>query len=348
MERVDVRDREPDTALIEQARAFLYTHFPDGRIDRVLLVTPPDGVAGLFRVATALRRRYPNYPAYGLGILAQHLRKIGVEPRMINLNHLVLKACREAPDPEVFDFETVWQQALRQAVADFRPDLVAVTCMFTMTHPSLKAVCTYADELGVPVAIGGVHVSNDIERILDDIPAARIAFQREGDVAIKRFCDVVRGRRDVSELGQTILSDGTLRLRFPRDLRPSAEEMDVIPAFEMMETAELSRHGVIGNYHGFKPAGTRFATVLSNRGCRGQCTFCSVHSFNGVSVRQRSVASVLDELTLLKNEYGIGHIVWLDDDLLKDEARALELFNGMVARNLGLTWDATNGLIAAS
>jgi hypothetical protein len=34
--------------------------------------------------------------------------------------------------------------------------------------------------------------------------------------------------------------------------------------------------------------------------------------------------------------------------LLKDHERAISLFNGMVQRNLGMTWDATNGVIAAS
>ena len=57
---------------------------------------------------------------------------------------------------------------------------------------------------------------------------------------------------------------------------------------------------------------------------------------------------VLDELEILEQQYGIGHFVWLDDDLLKDETRAMALFNGMVQRNLKMTWDATNGLIAAS
>jgi hypothetical protein len=56
----------------------------------------------------------------------------------------------------------------------------------------------------------------------------------------------------------------------------------------------------------------------------------------------------LDELSILNERHGIGHIIWLDDDLLKDEKRAVELFNGMVRRNLNMTWDATNGVIAAS
>jgi hypothetical protein len=40
--------------------------------------------------------------------------------------------------------------------------------------------------------------------------------------------------------------------------------------------------------------------------------------------------------------------MWLDDDLLKDECRALSMFNEIVRRNIKVTWDATNGLIASS
>jgi radical SAM superfamily enzyme YgiQ (UPF0313 family) len=55
----------------------------------------------------------------------------------------------------------------------------------------------------------------------------------------------------------------------------------------------------------------------------------------------------MEELELLR-ERGVGHIMWLDDDLLKDHKRAIGLFNEMVRRKLDITWDATNGLIAAS
>ncbi|MGQ0663102.1 MAG: B12-binding domain-containing radical SAM protein [Pseudomonadota bacterium] len=334
-----------DAAAVE---AFFARHFPRGKIERVLLVNPPDGESGLFRFATARRKRYPNYPPYGLGVLAQHLRAIGVEPKIVNLNDEVLKAARAAASKREFDFDRTWQAALDDAIAGFKPDLIGVTCMFTMTHASLKRVCEHAALSGIPVAIGGVHVNNDVERVLDDIKAARIAFLREGDVAIKLFCRAVGGELGPTGLGQVILDDGRERFRFLAQCQPTAGEIDVIPAYDLFNVRDLSKVGVIGNFHGFKPPGTRFATVLSNRGCRAQCTFCSVRNFNGKAVRQRSVDSVLDELELLKNEHGIGHFVWLDDDLLKDHARAIALFNGMVKRRLGMTWDATNGLIAAS
>ena len=344
----DIVEQKPSADDLRKVCSFIARHFPSRKISRILLVNPPDSESRLFRYATAKRRRYPNYPPYGLGILAQELRHVGVEPRIINLNNSVLASCHASSSPEEFDFDKAWQDDLSRAIREFNPDLIGVTCMFTMTHVSLKGVCEYASTYSIPIAIGGVHVNNDVDRVLDDIPSARIAFLRESDVALKRFCEVVAGTLDAADLCQLILNDSGWRYRFAAECQPTSSEIDVIPAYDLMDISQLSRAGVMGNFYGFKSPDTRFATALSNRGCRAQCTFCSVRNFNGVGVRQRSVDSVIEELSILKNEYGIGHIVWLDDDLLKDHKRSLELFDGIVQRNLGITWDATNGVIAAS
>ncbi len=328
----------------DRVAAFFARYFPRN-IRRVLLVNPPDADSGLFRIETARRGRYTNYPPYGLAVLAQNLRDVGVEVRLLNLNHVVLKAARSGA---AFDFDKIWQDALWAEIADFDPDLVGVTCMFTMTHTSFKRVCEYAaKECGAVVAIGGVHVTNDVERVLDDVPHARVAFLREGDVAIKGFVATANGGT-LGGMGQVILDDGTERFRFTAERQPGEGEIDVMPAYDLCDIGELSQHGTVGAFYCFKPKGARFATVLSNRGCRAQCTFCSVRNFNGKRVRQRSIDSVLDELQLLEEVHGIDHVMWLDDDLLKDHARAIALFDGKVRRGLKMTWDATNGLIAAS
>ena len=339
-----IRSLDPDPARVNR---FIEKRFPRRQVDRVLLVNPPDGESGLFRIQTAHRRRYPNYPPYGPAVLAQHLRDEGIDVRVLNLNHVILKEARGGEE-EGFDFDAIWQARVRAEIEEFAPDLIGVTCMFTMTHVSLRRVCEFISEFDLPLAIGGVHVTNDIERVLNDIPCVDIAFLREADVAFKNFCRVVAGNAEPDVLAQVILNDDGDWLYAIQDMQPTSSDMDVIPAFDLIDVASLSTHGVMGNFHGFKPIETKFATVLSNRGCRAQCTFCSVRNFNGKQVRQRSVESVLDEIELLKNEYGIGHIVWLDDDLLKDHDRAISLFNGMVQRKLDITWDATNGVIAAS
>src|SRR3990167_4506652 len=327
-----------------EIEAYLERLFPEG-IRRVLLVTPPDSEASNFRVDTAKRLRYPNYPPYGLAVIAQKLRDIGIKVKITNLNHEILKCCVES---EVFDYDRVWQDKLSDDLEDLQPDLVGVTCMFTMTHGSFKNVCDRIKATGYPVSIGGVHVTNDVGRVLDDIPSADIAFLNEAEIAVRNLVQVVNKEFPLSELGQVILVDGETRHRVKRDCKPQPEDIDVIPAYDLLPMNEVSDYGTVGAFYCFKPKGTRFATGLSNRGCRAQCPVCSVRTFNGVGVRQRSIKSVVDELEILKNEHGVGHVMWLDDDLLKDHKRAIGLFNEMVMRKIDITWDATNGLIAAS
>ena len=337
-------------SLYQSAADYLARRFPDGRVDRVLLVTPPDASEEIFNPEIARRGTYSNFPPYGLAVLAQHLREIDVEVEVVNLNDEVLKACHLAETPEQFDFSSSWQAALDAVIAEFEPHLIGVTCMFTMTHDSFRAVCARAANSGIPTIIGGVHVSNDVQRILDDIPAVDMAIIREGDVALPRLVEVVRGTVPSDMLGQLVIRDSgeVGRLSLPMPCMPDSEEIDVVPAFELIDVADLANSGVIGSFHYFKPLKSRFATVLSNRGCRGSCTFCSVRNFNGKGVRQRSVQLVLDELQELEEVYGINHIMWLDDDLLKDHRRTVDLFDGMVQRGLKMTWDASNGVIAAS
>ena len=40
--------------------------------------------------------------------------------------------------------------------------------------------------------------------------------------------------------------------------------------------------------------------------------------------------------------------MWLDDDFLYSKNESLELFNLMIKNNLNITWDCSNGVIAAS
>ncbi len=332
----------------EAVKSFFDRYYTNAEISRVLLVNPPDADSSLFAFRSARRGTASNFPPYGLALLAQHLRAVDVDVRILNLNNEVLKRCHMVSSEEEFHFDTIWQSRLDREIAEFRPELIGVTCMFTMTHDSLKRVCDHAARSGIPVAIGGVHVTNDVECVLDDIKSVKVAFLREADETIKLFIRAIRRQVDPSELAQLIVIEDGERHRLALERQPTAKETDVIPAFDLVGLPELSRFGTIGSFHFLKPHFTRFATSISSRGCRGQCTFCSVRNFNGRGVRQRSLDSLLDELELLQNEYGIGHIMWLDDDLFKDHARIIALFNGMVKRGLTLTWDASNGVMASS
>ncbi|HIA62461.1 MAG TPA: B12-binding domain-containing radical SAM protein [Planctomycetaceae bacterium] len=330
--------------------------FPVRSIKRVMLVAPPDADVTMFNYSTGKRGRYWNFAPYGLGTIATHLRNLGTAVQIVNLNNVVLKACRNSVSQDAFDFDGSWQDALAAAVEAHSPDIIGLTCMFTQTHKSTVSVCNEIKRLmpDIPVAIGGVHITNSFVNdktsgsLVRDLAKADLFFVYEAELALKRFIQIVNKEEPVESLSQVYFNSDEKRLYFPNRVTPKDNDLDVIPSHDMMDTAELSRYGRIGSFSMLKEKGTRVTTALSNRGCRARCTFCSVRNFNGMSVRTRSVQSVIDELLMLRNEYGIDHVMWLDDDFLYDRKRTLSLFNEMIRQQVGVTWDCTNGVIAAS
>jgi radical SAM superfamily enzyme YgiQ (UPF0313 family) len=313
--------------------------FPRG-CTRVLLVNPPVIPEEEFDREVALRKRYPVFPPYGLGILNRELKKHGFTTSLADLNHAVY-AAGSVPSG--------WREALRRTLDRFAPDLCAVSCMYSMTHPSLKAVAAFVKELrpGLPVIAGGVHPTAAPELVLKDCPEIDFVMLVEGETALIGLLMHVNGRVPAEELRQvaTRIGDEYVVL----DGRRVETEIDEPPDFDDLPIGEYHDLGRIGAYHNLLPEGTRASTVLSNRGCRGNCTFCSVKAFYGnVRVRMRDVKAVVDEMARLKERYGITHFMWLDDDLFFDESRAVRLFREIAARRLDITWDASNGVVASS
>jgi radical SAM superfamily enzyme YgiQ (UPF0313 family) len=344
------------TAEARAAEAELTRAFPNRSVRRVLFVVPPDGDVNHFSYTTCKLGRYPNFPAYGVGTIATHLRQNGIAVDILHLNNVVLKACRLSKTELDFDFTDVVIAELTKSLRSFLPDVVGVTCMFSQTHQSTVDTCKQIKQIfaDVPIVLGGVHVTNSIQDektrdlFLGDFSMVEFFFMYECDSAFPSFIRVVNQKDPLTELAQVMFNGEQTKLHFTNRCPPKGETLDVIPAHDLVTLPDLAENGKIGSFHCYPKPDTRFSTVLSNRGCRAQCTFCSVRNFNGIGVRRRSVQSVIDELLMLRQEYGVGHIMWLDDDFLYDHKSSLQLFNEMVRQNVGITWDCTNGVIAFS
>tara|TARA_Y100000031_G_C8238527_1_gene394551 strand:- start:1400 stop:2929 length:1530 start_codon:yes stop_codon:yes gene_type:complete len=256
---------------------------------------------------------------------------------------------------EDFNFDNVWRKALAEKLLKYKPDLVGITCMFTQTHRSLNLVCAEIKTLApqIPLAVGGVHITNSLtdsnseDRLIKDL-GAEFYFLYECDVAFRHFAEVVNERKPVISLKQVALNINNKLLSFSGRMVPKGDNLNEIPAHDLMNPIELSKSGKVGSYTYLIPEKTRFSTILSNRGCRGQCTFCSVNNFNGLGVRRRSVQSVIGELLMLSNDFGVEHIMWLDDDFFYNQRESMLLLNEIVRKNIDITWDCSNGVIATS
>ncbi len=179
-------------------------------------------------------------------------------------------------------------------------DLVGLTAFTAAAGRAYEIAALYRAQ-GVPVVMGGIHASMCPEEALGFVDSV-VAGEAE-NVWPQVLADFEAGR-----LQKTYRSE-------PADLaRAVAPRRDL-----------------------FSPQ-YAFAPVQTSRGCPMDCYFCSVTPFNGRRYRQRPVAAVLEELAQIEQAF----VFFVDDNLLgygaEAEARAIELFRGMVERKLNKAW----------
>ncbi|KKS34866.1 MAG: Radical SAM domain protein [Parcubacteria group bacterium GW2011_GWC2_42_12] len=80
-----------------------------------------------------------------------------------------------------------------------------------------------------------------------------------------------------------------------------------------------------------------FVTVLSSRGCTFSCSYCPYKAYYG-HLRQRSAASVIEELKHLKKIYGIKSVQFRDPLFTGKKDRVNAIADGMIADNLNIKW----------
>jgi radical SAM superfamily enzyme YgiQ (UPF0313 family) len=335
---VEVEEREARAALA----ALL-----DGRPVRGLVLVQPQLVPEEhFDVETARLGGYYSYPPVGLLCLAAAARQAAPEVavRVLDLNHETL---RNAATP-AFRYRD-WRARLDAAIAAADATVVGVSYMFGATQPCFTAVCQYLRDAhpSVLVLAGGVQATYDYEELIA-ADLCDLVFRREAEVPFAALLRGLSAGRLLDDPRGIALRDGdaVVTLGEPEDDAPV--DWDLRPAYDLIDVAAYHRFGSLGPLGRYLGEGKPYATVLSNRGCRARCTFCSVRDFNGFGVRQRPVQSVIDEIAHLVRARGVVSFDWLDDDLLWDPERALALFRGLAAQVPGLEWTAQNGLIGVA
>ena len=330
--------------------------FAKSKCQKILLINPPDGDEKIFNFKIAKSGRYTNFAPYGFGIISKHLTKRGYDVEILNLNHILLKYVNEVNSEKEFNYNKIITEAIKQKIKNFEPNLIGLTCMFSMTHKSLKNVTDIVKSfVNTPIAVGGVHISNTLSndatcnKLLEDLKSIDLFFLFEAELAFTEFINLINNHfKNLQTLKQVFIKGKNNLIKIQERLRPEGDDLNNVPDHSQISPPNLSSVGKVGNFSFLKNKNDKITTVLNNRGCRAQCTFCSVRNFNGKKVRSRSIQSVIDELLYLRNDHGVKHIMWLDDDLLYNTSRTLELFNQMEKQDLGMTWDASNGVIAAS
>lgn len=89
-----------------------------------------------------------------------------------------------------------------------------------------------------------------------------------------------------------------------------------------------------------------YTTMFTSRGCPGRCTYCTSPPFYGTVYRARSADSVLEELEIISKQ-GYKEVFFRDEMFTTDRDRVVKICEGILEKQLDLTWIASTRVGAA-
>lgn len=316
---------------------------------RLLLINLLQVPERWFDVEVARLCRYHLYPPTGLLYIAAaaQIVKPDLEIRILDLNFEMLRLAQS----ESFGYDG-WKELVARELDGRDSVHVGISCMFNHDLANYFELAEFIDRNypDVPIIVGGVQSTYEYDRILTS-SACDMVVCKEGELQFAAFLESAIAGQPVSiPWGAACkLPDGQVYKFDATNEGPVPVDLDITQCYDLLEGLEdYNKYGSLGTFSRFTGRDMAFCSVISRRGCRARCTFCTVRNFNGVGVRQRSPQDVIDEIKYLWDEKGVRQIDWLDDDLLYDEPRAIELFKGLAEQIPDLTWICNNGLIAGA
>jgi radical SAM superfamily enzyme YgiQ (UPF0313 family) len=279
---------------------------------RVLLIRPNSGIQAV------------TFPL-GLGYIADAARAAGHEVSLLDARLLRLPA----------------EEAARRALA-LAPDAVGVTGI----HPEKAGVMELcaalrAAGLRAPVVLGGPLVATAGAELVGG-GAAEAAIAGEGEAAFVAWLEALSGGRSPAEVPALIYrANGELRRNPPGPLLDDLD--DRRPAWDLIDPPRYWSAFGRSTLNMLRRS-RKSAAVFTSRGCPFGCLYC--HNTFGRRFRPRSPESVLDEMRMLRERYGVREIEIVDDAFNVDLPRAKEIARRLAAEPARFHLSFSNGLRA--
>jgi anaerobic magnesium-protoporphyrin IX monomethyl ester cyclase len=182
--------------------------------------------------------------------------------------------------------------------------------------------------------VWGGHPTVLPERTLEETGADFVIIGEGYEATVNLSEHVSRGK-PLKDIAGIAYKDGD---RFVANPSPPLVDLDTLPTIDWtkMNPARLKAH----NWHCF---GTDinnrspYAIIWTNQGCPYPCDFCCINNvFETRTYRFRSMESVVAEIDVLVNDYGVKHLKILDELFIIKHPRIGEFCDLMEERNYDL------------
>ena len=202
----------------------------------------------------------------------------------------------------------------QEAVAA-RPDLVGFSASSVNIQTAVRQASRIKTKLGVPLMLGGVHLSALPHRLP---PPFDLGVIGEGE---QTFVELLQAFSDTGKLEPRSLKDiAGLAIRDEQEVVLTAPRAPI----EDLSTIPLPDRSVLGG-------DWTQAHVVTSRGCPYTCRFCSSKKLWG-ALRTFPVETVLAEVDELVQKYQTREIHFFDDLFAADLSRLTAIADGLLER----------------
>ena len=152
----------------------------------------------------------------------------------------------------------------------------------------------------------------------------------EGDVTIVNLLDALDNRKGLSTVnGIAYLDGGRLVLTKHQEL---IKDLDSIP-FPAWDLFPMDYYSLIRQPH--TKNSDRAFFLLSSRGCLFRCNFCYRMD---KGYRARTPESIVEEIQILKKDFAISYIYFIDELLMSSVERTVTLCEAFLKADLNIKW----------
>jgi anaerobic magnesium-protoporphyrin IX monomethyl ester cyclase len=283
----------------------------------IVFVTPPyDRIAPGYEFVKAVTNQSPSL---GLLHLAAEVREFGYRPSIVEC--------------DVHDLSV--DDVVEQIVAA-NPEYVGIT-LFTVGVWSAADIARKV-KLQSPqttIIVGGPHISSMATETMERFPEFDYAVVGEGEEALVYLLRALDNGTNLGKVPALCYRVGeevrtTPSLPIDRDLnRLPMPAWDLLPKFPNAYPAAV-----------YDFPRLPVATIAASRGCPFHCKFCDTSTF-GSRVRAYSPERVFEMMQHLQSEYGVRHILFVDDLFLASKPRTQKLCELIIASGMQITWSCT-------
>lgn len=220
-------------------------------------------------------------------------------------------------------------------------EIIGISCMYSNEWLYTKRIIinimgTFS---GIPLIVGGEHVTADPEYVLSSCPGIHSCVLGEGETTVNELITAIKEKIPLRAIAGLCYSDS--EGRFIRTaLRKRIDDIDQIPwpSWEEIPLENYLREGFgMGSILG------RNMPMVASRGCPFRCTFCSNQKMWQSKWIARDPKLVVEEMKQYVKRFKVDNFEFFDSTSIIKREWVMQFTDLLIQEQMNITWSMPSG-----